>query len=706
MPTNPGPGAYELLEDDDDLLVSQAVFVGTGKDDVYHGTAAADVASGKGGADKLYGAGGADEMYGNRGADQLVGQSGNDQLYGNGGDDRLYGNGGDDRLYGEAGKDRLEGGGGDDDLYGGLHNDVLLGGAGADLLNGNGGADLLNGNGGADKLLGRGGDDKLFGGGGDDKLFGEAGDDQLDGGKGSDRLEGGAGADRFGFTSLDGQVDRVTDYEVGTDQLDLSALLPGLAEGYRLADYVRFTATAEGTLIAVDPSGAGSAFTDVALLVGVQVDALPGTELGLPGNHLPIAPTVASSTAAGNPGDGLSFLGSLSADGRFVSFASSSTNFAAGDDAGYDIFLKDLVTGEITRLSENPLSGEGGDGDSFASAISADGSVVAFQSKATDLDPAVADDNGREDIYVADVDSGEIEFASIKFDDAANQFAGQPSISADGDLVAFTAEATAQPGIDPTMPILPRIFVRDLSDGSLTEVSVSADGQNFANGSSFRPDISANGEFVVFDSVADNLLTTADANPFRDVFIKSLVDGSIRLVSTDAEGNQGFDTMRNATVSGDGRFVAFETEFGMVDGDTNGTWDIYLKDMQTGELQLVSESEAGILGDGASHGASISDDGRLIAFRSAAGNLVDDDGNGDGFDIFVKNVETGALQRFEVLDDGGGDFSLLEPSLSGDGAYVAYTDQVTSAGDGSLTGGQVVVAPVDSLVVSPPAEIV
>jgi Tol biopolymer transport system component len=248
--------------------------------------------------------------------------------------------------------------------------------------------------------------------------------------------------------------------------------------------------------------------------------------------------------------------------------------------------------------------------------------------------------------------------------------------------------------------------VRDLSDGSLIEVSVSADGQNFANGASFRPEISANGEFVVFDSVADNLLTTADTNPFADIYIKSLVDGSIRLVSADGDGNQGFDSMLNPTVSADGRFVAFETEFGMLSDDTNGTWDVYLKDMQTGELQLISQSEAGVLGDGASHGASISDDGRFIAFRSAASNLVEDDGNGAGFDILVKDVQTGALQYFEVLDDGGGNWSLLEPSLSGDGQFVAYTDQVTSAADGSLTGGQVVVAPVDSLVVSPPPEIV
>jgi RTX calcium-binding nonapeptide repeat (4 copies) len=532
MSINSGPSAHELLEDDDDLLVTQSTFIGTASADLFLGTAAADVAKGNGGADELHGAGGDDELSGN---------AGNDLLYGKSGDDRLFGNGDNDSIYGNRGADLLNGGGGADQLYGGLGADALLGGSGADRMHGNAGKDVLRGMTGGDEMFGGAGDDQLVGGKGrdlleggadDDVLLGQAGRDVLRGGAGNDLLNGGlhadvlgggAGADVFRFDVLDGELDRVTDFQVGTDQLDLSALLPGLAEGYRLADYVRFTATAEGTLIAVDPSGAGSAFTDVALLEGVQVDALPGAELGLPGHHLPVAPTVASSTDAGNPGNGLSFLGSLSADGRFVSFASSSTNFAAGDDAGYDIFLKDLVTGEITRLSQNPLSGEAGNGDSFSSAISADGTVVAFASKATDLDPAVDDENGREDIYVADVDSGGVEFASIKFGDAANQHAGQPSVSADGDLVAFSAEATSQPGVNPTLPILPRIFVRDLSDGSLTEVSVSADGQSFANGSSFRPDISANGEFVVFDSVADNLLTTADANPFRDVFIKSLV---------------------------------------------------------------------------------------------------------------------------------------------------------------------------------------
>jgi Tol biopolymer transport system component len=296
-------------------------------------------------------------------------------------------------------------------------------------------------------------------------------------------------------------------------------------------------------------------------------------------------------------------------------------------------------------------------------------------------------------VFATTASGPEVDLVSI----INNNFAADPSISNDGTLVAFTATATgnAETGDPaPVETITERVFVRDLTDGSLIEASSDANG-NYANGASRHGEISGNGEFVVFDSVADNLLPDADGNPFADVFIKSLVDGSIRLVSGDAEGNQGFDSMLNPTVSADGRFVAFETEFGFIAGDTNDTWDVYLKDMQTGTLELVSKSDDGIFGNGASHGASLSDDGRYIAFRSSASNLVDDDGNGAGFDVFVKDLQTGALQRFEVLDDGGGNFDLLEPFLSGNGQSVAYVDRATSAADGSLTGGQVMVASVD-----------
>jgi Tol biopolymer transport system component len=729
----------EGTSDSQSMLRSQAVYTGTPGNDHWVGTDGADTAHGGAGDDELHGGASADTIYGNADNDVIYGNDGQDSLYGNlgddlirggagrdlidggPGDDELHGNvgyddlsggDGDDKLYGLDGNDVLRGGAGNDELWDGIGTDTLWGGDGDDFIHGGNAADQLDGGAGNDELWGGEGHDLLEGGAGNDLLLGNRGldtlkggdgDDILDGGPTADVLEGGAGADTFRFTSLDGQLDRIADYQQGVDRLDLKPLMPNLTEGYRLQDYVRFTQTDEGTVISVDQSGDGDGFVDLALLAGVQVDSLPTSELGLP-DALPTSPVLASSTAGGTTGDGLSFLGSLSADGRFVTFSSASTNFVGGDDAGFDVFQKDLLTGEIVRISEAAAPGNGG---SFRSAMSANGKVVAFDTEANNLDPSLEPDlhdgNGRSDVYVRDPVTGAVTLESIRLPGEAhwNQFADGPSMSADGEKVAFTAATTADPTGTPTLPIMPRIFVRDLTDGDLIEVSKSEGGQ-FANGASFRADISADGRFVVFDSAADNLLTTADANPvFHDVYRKDLVDGSVELVSADAEGNQGFDTMHNATVSGDGRFVAFETEYSMLDGDTNESWDVYLKDMVTGELSLVSTSQGGDVGNGDSHGASISDDGRYIAFRSAAGNLVDGDADG-GFDIFVKDLQTGALQRFEVLDDGGGNFDLLEPFLAGDGHYVAYTDGVTSAADGSLTGGQVMVAPVDVDTLVPP----
>jgi Tol biopolymer transport system component len=664
-------------------LRSQAVYVGTPGDDHWIGTAGHDTANGGAGNDVI---------YGDWGRDRIEGGNGDDELHGNAGDDDLLGDDGNDLIVGEHGNDFLRGGDGNDEIQGWIGTDTLWGGAGDDFLHGGLSADWLNGGPGNDRLEGGDGHDLLEGGEGNDVLWGNKGfdtlkggdgDDVLDGALANDVLEGGAGADTFRFTQLDGRIDRITDYQQGVDRLDLGPLLPGLPASYQLADYVRFTQTAEGTKIAVDASGGGDSFLDLVLLEGVQLNSLPTSELGLP-DVLPASP--------------VSLFPSLSFDGRFVTFSSSATDLVDGDTAGFDVFQKDLDTGEIVRISE---AGSAGNGDSFRSAMSADGKVVAFETEANNLDPTLEPDlhdgNGRADVYVNNQNTGDVTLESIRLpgDMHWNQYADSPSISADGTRVAFSAAATADPTGTPHGDIIPRIFVRDLTNGDLIEVSKSADGTQFANGASFRPDISADGKFVVFESAADNLLTTPDANPFHDVYRKNLLDGTIELVSADEAGNQGFDTMRNATVSGDGRYVAFETAFNLDGNDFNQTWDVYLKDMQDGTLELVSKSDDGIFGNGASHGASLSDDGRYIAFRSSASNLVDDDGNGAGFDVFVKDLQTGALQRFEVLDDGGGNFDLLEPFLSGNGQSVAYVDQVTSAADGSLTGGQVMVASVD-----------
>lgn len=195
---------------------------GGGGNDTLFGGAGRDFVNGGGGNDAIRGGGGNDRLVGRAGADDIAGNGGNDVLIGNAGSDVLSGGGRSDVLRGQRGNDTLDGGRGRDTLDGGKGSDLLKGGALADILRGGGQGDRLFGNNGADRLAGGAGNDALFGGRGADQLFGGGRSDRLDGGVGNDVLDGGRGRDTFVFTA--GGADRITDFEVGIDTIDLSGV--------------------------------------------------------------------------------------------------------------------------------------------------------------------------------------------------------------------------------------------------------------------------------------------------------------------------------------------------------------------------------------------------------------------------------------------------------------------------------------------------
>ena len=660
--------------------------------DVLRGGPGDDIISGGPGADTIDGGGGADRLTGGAGEDVLRGKIGNDELSGGDDDDELRGGGSDDTLSGDAGDDMLFGGGGNDVLRGNQGDDVLEGGNGDDELRGDGGNDTLNGELGDDLLEGGDGDDTLIGGQGTDELRGGPGADILDSKAGTlDILVGGAGPDVFTFTVFD-TGDRVLDFVQGEDRFDISALLPDFQPDDDLDQFVQLEIVQAGTRMSVDPSGSGTTFQLVAGLEGVEVTELSPGELGLAA-PLPTEPTVVSTNAAGEVADNVAFAPSLSRDGAFVSFGSLAANLVDGDaNDAFDIFRKDLSTGEVELITQIRVPGQGvlpTNGDSFFSAISGDGGVVAFDSAAGNLSNV---ETGQRNVYVTAVDSAEVDLVSI----VGNRFASDPALSNDGTLVAFSATATGNADSGDPAPldtITDRVYVRDLTDGTLVEASSDANG-DFADGASADPDISANGDFVAFESRATNLIGE-DANPGADIYVKSLVDDSIRIASTTSDGNQGFGDSTDAAISGDGRFVAFQSAARLVAEDFDTAGDIYLKDLQSGELTLVTINADGIKGNGASFSPSISDDGRFVAFRSAASNLVEGDDNGRP-DIFVADTSTGQFIRFELASDtSGANPELVEPTISGDGALVSFVDEVTVGGGGGLLASQVLVAPVE-----------
>src|SRR6266498_1721434 len=284
----------------------------------------------------------------------------------------------------------------------------------------------------------------------------------------------------------------------------------------------------------------------------------------------------------------------LSKDGRFVAFRSAATNLVPDDTNNtWDVFLHDQQTGQTTRVSVDSF-GNQGNGGSFRPALSADGAVVAFDSDATNL--VMGDTNGASDVFM--YEAGQTTLVSVGLGGApGNSHSTDPSISANGRLVAFYSVATNLVNGDTntcgpftTPGSCSDVFVRDLQMGQTTRVSVASDGAQ-ANGGSYIPSISEDGDFVAFESGATNLVSD-DTNNVGDIFVHDRQTGQTERVSVDSHGNQGNSVSYDPSISADARFVAFYSIFSNlvdgVDGDTNNPSYVFVHDRQTGQTPRVS----------------------------------------------------------------------------------------------------------------------
>ena len=372
----------------------------------------------------------------------------------------------------------------------------------------------------------------------------------------------------------------------------------------------------------------------------------------------------------------------ISADGRFVAFNSVATNLVPGDTNGAeDVFVRDRVTHETTRVSVSSSGRQGDDPqdlastalrgasepdddtDSFGSvSISADGRFVAFDSELIGLVPD--DDRGDEneigftgrDVFVHDRITGRTSLVSRSSRGAnGDAFSLYPDISADGRYVAFGSSATNLIDGEPQSghPLVREattldVFVHDLATARTERVSVS-DSDERADGQSFPPSISADGHYVAFASVASNLIGDEDTNEGVDVFVRDRWLGRTERVSVSSTGEQQYlgESAERAKVNGpkpdmswDGRYVVFASPASnLVPRDTNGFGDagsgsedpkcgtdaddIFLRDRVAGTTTRVSVSSSGTEGNAASNKPSISADGRRITFDSWASNLVE-----------------------------------------------------------------------------------
>jgi uncharacterized repeat protein (TIGR01451 family) len=261
-------------------------------------------------------------------------------------------------------------------------------------------------------------------------------------------------------------------------------------------------------------------------------------------------------------------------------------------------------------------TGEQTDDYSTSPAISADGRYIAFQSNATTLVPG--DTISVDDIFVHDRLTGTTERVSVtSAGGQANGGSILPDISPDGRFVVFSSFAD---NLVPGAQIFIQVFLHDRDTGTIERISQDASG-NAGNGSSVFPSVSADGRFVAFESNAANLVPDGDHE--SHIYIRDRQAGVTERVSENSAGEPADLLSGKPDITADGRFVTFfSVATNLVPGDTNNRRDIFVRDLQTGTVVRVSVSTAGEQGNSESINPKISDDGLVVAFESNSNNLV------------------------------------------------------------------------------------
>ncbi|MEU7909244.1 hypothetical protein [Actinoplanes sp. NPDC049118] len=347
-----------------------------------------------------------------------------------------------------------------------------------------------------------------------------------------------------------------------------------------------------------------------------------------------------SVSSTGVQSNGQSSLPQISADGRYVTFVSRASNLVPGPQAqpvwNDQIYLVDVEDGTIDRISETP-NGRPGNGPSLSPSISADGRYVAFTTSAPDLIPGAVDEFPRpQDVVLYDRTTQKITLVSVATDGTPSRQSSDASLSDNGRYVAFTSLSNGLVHDDFNM--VNDIFVRDLVAGTTVRASLS-DNDHEVGTRSDHGQVSDDGRYVTFWS-ADRLLVRVGIGFGSGVFMRDLQTGTTRLVSTSSDGVPGQSSGEHPSVTADGRHVVFDShDANLVAGDTNGARDVFRKDLQTGTTTLVSRSSNGTQGDRGSilWFGGITPNGKIVTYMSDATNLVDGDTNGTD-DVFVTEL--------------------------------------------------------------------
>lgn len=422
----------------------------------------------------------------------------------------------------------------------------------------------------------------------------------------------------------------------------------------------------------------------VALVLPVPASAYPR-----PGRTERVSVTADGSQGVG----GDSWHAGISNDGRYVAFGSQAPLIPEDTNGVEDVYLRDRGTGELRRVSV-AADGTQGNGTSYMGAMTPDGRSVAFTSHATTLVPG--DTNGVTDVFVKDVATGEIERVSVSSGGTQTERrAFDPAISADGRYVVFiSGSQTLDPpdtngGCDTAVEGSSQgcdVFVHDRVTGETERVSEGSNGEQGNGPSGWRVDITADGRYVSFYSFSSNWHT--DVNYYSDIFVKDRLTGNLEMVHMASDGTQADQGGALASVlSDDGRYVAFESiTSNLVPADANTWEDVFVHDRETRITERISVSSTGTEGNQGSDVGDITPDGRYVLFSSVATNLVPGDTNASR-DVFVHDRLTRATERVSVSDQGAQAGGHSFPSaFTSDARSVAFDSYATNLVPGDTNG--------------------
>ena len=524
--------------------------------------------------------------------------------------------------------------------------------------------------------------------------------------------------------------------------LSLGIALPGIAIPATVELVSRAPArfspdTGDGSLglVALSADGRYAAFSSNATnLAPGQRDSNGGNDVFLHDrlagtttlvSHAAGAPALTGARPAEHP--------ALSADGRFVAFVSSAWDLVSGVTVPQDftehVYLWDRETGAITAVSRRAGTERGAGGRSRDPVLSADGGYLAFISRAPDLVPGqVQGSSEDENVFLYERATGTLRLVSHSAASATRGGAGSsqsPLLSADGRFVAYESTATdLVTGQTNANGGFPDVFLYDRQTGTNVLVSHAANSAlTSANGDSHSPDLSANGQLVVFESAGTDLVSGVfDDNEVPDVFLYDRLLGTVSFVSlprlsADSEtgGREPRISRDGGTIafllgifphlvtvdrlsgvraqvapwidafslSDDGRRVAFTSySTDLVPGqvDTNDKPDLFLYDRATGATHLVSHAEGNPAkaGDGESSQPLVSADGRWLAYGSLATDLVAGVRHSDwSLDLHLCDTSTGANRLVTRHAPGMASITAWgeadDPSVSLDGRYVVFS---------------------------------